>query len=59
MKNMSDYHDYYLKKDELLLPDVFEKFIGTCLKFYGLDPWHYFSSAGVSWDGILKMTGVK
>ena len=33
MKNMSDYHDHYLKKDVLLLGDVFEKFIDTCLKF--------------------------
>ena len=43
MKNMADYHDHYLKKDVLLLADVFEKFIGTCLKYYGLDPCHYFS----------------
>ena len=27
MKNMGDYHDHYLKKDVLLLVDVFEKFI--------------------------------
>ena len=33
MKNMGDYHDHYLKKDVLLLADVFEKFIDTCLKF--------------------------
>ena len=59
MKTMSDYHDHYLKKDVLLLADVFEKFIGTCLKFYNLDPWHYFSSSGSSWDAMLKMTGVK
>ena len=38
---------------------VFEKFIATCLKFYGLDPCHYFSSPGLSWDAVLKMTGVK
>ena len=56
---MGDYHDHYLKKDVLLLADVFEKFIGTCLKYYGLDPCHYFSSPGLSWDAMLKMTGVK
>ena len=43
-KNIGDYHDYYLKKDVLLLADVFEKFIDTWLKYYGLDPYHYFSS---------------
>ena len=56
---MGDYHDHYLKKDVLLLADVFEKFIDTCLKFYKLDPCHYFSSPGLSWDAMLKITGVK
>ena len=59
MKNMGNYHDNYLKKGELLLADVFEKFISTCLKFYGIDPCHYFSSPGLSRDAILKMTGIK
>ena len=35
---MGDYYDYYLIRDVLLLIDVFEKFIDTCLKYYGLDP---------------------
>ena len=43
----------------MLLADVFEKFIDTCLKFYKLDPCYYFSSPGSSWDAMLKMTGVK
>ena len=43
----------------MLLADVFEKFIGTCLKYYGLDPCHYFSSPGLTWDAMLKMTGIK
>ena len=34
---MGDYHDHYLKKDVLLLADVFEKFIRTCIK-HELDP---------------------
>ena len=54
MKNMGDYHDHYLKKDALLLADVCEKFIDTCLKYYGLDPCHYFSSPGLSCDAMLK-----
>ena len=44
MKNMGDYHDHYLKKDVLLLADVFEKFVDTYLKYYGLDRCHYFSA---------------
>ena len=57
MKNMGDYYDHYLKKDFMLLADVFEKFIDTCLKFYGLYPCHYFSFRGLSWGAMLKMTG--
>ena len=56
MKNMGDYHDYYFKKDVLLLADVFDKFIDTCLKYYGLDPCHCFSSPGLNWDAMLKKT---
>ena len=56
---MGDYHDQYLKKYFLLLADVFEKFIHTCLKFYKLDPCHYCSSPGLSWDAMLKMIGMK
>ena len=59
MKNMGDYDGHYLKKDVLLLADIFEKFIGTFLNFYKLDPCHYFSSPGLSWDAMLKMTSVK
>ena len=59
MKTIGDYHDLYLKTDVLLLADVFEKFIKTCLDYYELDPCHYFSSSGLSWDAMLKMTEVE
>ena len=43
-----DFHDHYVRKDVLLLADVFEKFIFTCLKYYDLDPCHYFSAPRLS-----------
>ena len=48
-----------IKTDVLLLPDIFEKFIIACMESYELDPCHYFSSSGLSWDAMLKMTSVK
>ena len=59
MKNLGEYHDLYLKTDVLLLTDVFEKLIKTCLNYYSLDPCHYFSSPGLTFDAMLKMAGVK
>ena len=53
IKTLGEYHDLYLKAD------VFEKFINTCLNYYGLDPCHYFSSLGLSWDAMLKMTEIE
>ena len=59
MNTMGDYHDLYLKTDVLLLADVFEKIINTCLDYYVFDPCNYFSSPGLSWDAMLKMTGIE
>ena len=59
LKTMGEYHDLYLKSDILLLVDVFENFRKTCLEFYKLDPCHYFTSPGLSWDSMLKMTDIK
>ena len=55
MKTMGAYHDLYLKSDIL----VFENFCKTCLQHYKLDPYDYFTSPGLSWDAMLKMTGIK
>ena len=59
MNSIGDYHDIYLKTDVLLLADVFEKFINNRLDYYGIDPCHYFSSPGLSWNVMLKMTKIE
>ena len=53
-KNLGDYHDLYVKTDVALLADVFENFRKICLTQYGLDPAHYYTSPGLSWDALLK-----
>ena len=58
-QNMGDYCDLYCRTDVLLLADVFETFRKTCMKHYSLDPAHYFTSPGLSWDALLKKTGVE
>ena len=57
IKNMGEYHDLYLKIDVLLLAGIFENFRNVCLKNYELDPAHYYTSPGLSWDALLKFLG--
>lgn len=59
MKITREYHDLCLKTDVLLLADVFEAFRDKMLEHYELDPCHYFTAPGMSWDAMLKMTGVE
>ena len=56
IKNLGEYHNLYLQTDVLLLTDVFENFRRTCLQYYSLDPCHYYSAPGLSWDALLRMT---
>ena len=68
IKTMCEYHDLYFGSDVLLLADVFESMLTilqirfllkTCLQYYKLDSCHYFTSPGLSWDAMLKMTNIK
>ena len=58
-RNLGDYHDLYVETDTLQLADVFENFRKVCQEKYGLDPAHYYSAPGLSWDTLLKKTGVE
>lgn len=59
LKTIGDYHDLYLGYDVLLLANVFEIIRSTCLQCFKLKPCHYFTSPGLSWDAMLKMTDIK
>ena len=58
-KNLGEYHDVYMQTDVALLTDVFENFRQICLQQYGLDPVHYYTAPGLSWDALLKKTGAE
>ena len=57
--NMREYHNLYLKTDVILLADGFENFRKVCKENYKLDPAWYYTSPGLSWDAMLKMTRVE
>ena len=59
IKSMEGYLELYNETDVLLLADVFENFRNICLENYKLDPAHYFTAPGLSWDAALKMTKVE
>ena len=48
-----------VQSNTLLLADVFEKFRETCIEIYQLDPAHFLSAPGLSWQACLKKTGVE
>jgi hypothetical protein len=58
-KTMKDYHDVYLKSDVLILSDVWREFRNECYFSYKLDPAHYYSLPGYSWDCALKQSDAK
>ena len=58
IQDLGQYSDLYLKTDVILLAEVFENFRNNCLAAYELDPAHYYTTPGLSWDAMLKNTQV-
>ena len=59
IKNLSEYHDLYLKSNTLLLADVSKNFRKMSLKFYNLDPVKFLSGSGLACQIAFKKTEVK
>ena len=59
IKNIGEYHDFYLKSDILLLADVFENFRKMCLKISYLDSVKFLSASGLARQAALKKMEVK
>ena len=57
--NLKELTMLYLKNDVLLLTDIFENYIDTCKKAYGINPLYSYSTPSSTWKAGLKMTGVK
>ena len=56
MTTFKEYHDLYLMTDVLLLADVVQQFRGLAKSKYDLDPLHYYTAPGFSWDSMSKLT---
>ena len=57
IKNLGDYHDFYLKTDVLLLTDIFENYRDIDLATYNLDSAHYVTVPSFSLDAALRKYG--
>jgi hypothetical protein len=58
-RTLGEYCDQYLKTDVLLLADVFERFRDLTMESYKLDPCHFYTTPGLTWDAMLKYTKVE
>ena len=54
IKNLGEYHNFYLKSDTLQLADVFEDLRKMCLGIYELDPGKFLSATELAWQAALK-----
>ncbi len=57
--SFKEYMELYLTCDVLILSDCFESFRNLSLNYYGLDPAHYISTPSLSWDAMLKYSGIE
>ena len=54
LKNLGDYHDFYVQSHTLLRADLFENFRNKCIEIYKLDSAHFLSAQELAWQACLK-----
>ena len=59
ISNLKELTMLYLKNDVLLLTDIFQNYIDTCKKAYGINPLYSYGTPSFTRKAGLKMTGVK
>ena len=59
INNLKELIMLYLKNDVLLLTDIFQNYIDSCKKAYGINPLYSYSTPSFTWKAGLKKTGVK
>ena len=59
LRHLGEWSDLYLKTDVLLLCSVFENFRDVTMDEFQLDPVHFYSSPGLSWAAMWKITKVE
>ena len=59
IKNLGGYRDLYVENDTLLLADVSQNFRSKRIEIYELDPAHFLSASGLTWQACLKLTKIK
>ena len=59
LKNLCDYHDFYVQSDALFLADAFENFRSKCIEIYEIDPTHFLPAPELTWQACFKKAGVE
>lgn len=47
------------REEKRQVADIFENFRTTSIKYYEVDPCHFYSATGLAWSSMLKMTDVR
>lgn len=55
INNLGEYSDLYLLTDIAILAEIFENFRELCITNHRLDPVHYYTLPGFTWDAFLRM----